>query len=447
MSKPSKPSQTPPNKINMTTPKSSNKPSALIGPDSVIRHVLPNGIILIYEDFSTQSVVFSGSLDVCARLDPADKIGLADFTAAALMRGTAQHNFDSLYETLEGMAARLSVSGGIHNTGFSGKSLAEDFPTLISLLAEALQTPTFPTDQVERLFGEARTGLKMALKSTGAVARDLFDAMLYPPGHPLALGMKDELAALDNLSRDDLVAFHASNYGILGMSFVVVGAIEAQAAIDCITAHFAGWHNPLQPAMPALPDVYPPTQTRRDQQNLRGKTQSDLVIGWLGPSRYADDYQAANIANNILGAFGMMGRLGTAVREHEGLAYYARSSMAGGPVRSPWVAVAGINPSNVSLTSDLILAEVRRLCTEPVSAQELDDNKANFIGRVPLGLESNEGVAATLSNIERYGLGLDYIQRYKSMISSISIEDVQAAAQRYLNADCFVQAVAGPDLT
>ena len=88
--------------------------------------------------------------------------------------------------------------------------------------------------------------------------------------------------------------------------------------------------------------------------------------------------------------------------------------------------------------------EIRRIVEEPVSAEELDENKSFFKGQLVLGLETNEGVASSILSMELYGLGLDYLQRYDEIIDAITIEDVQAAAQHYLNPDAYALAVAGP---
>jgi zinc protease len=88
--------------------------------------------------------------------------------------------------------------------------------------------------------------------------------------------------------------------------------------------------------------------------------------------------------------------------------------------------------------------EVERLRQEPVPADELQDCKRYLTGSLPIQLETNEGVAGVLVDIEWHGLGLDYVQRYKSIIDSITPSDVQAAAQKYLNPAAYALAIAGP---
>jgi len=143
--------------------------------------------------------------------------------------------------------------------------------------------------------------------------------------------------------------------------------------------------------------------------------------------------------------FGMLGRIGDAVREKGGMAYYAFSQLDGGHGPGPWRVVAGVNPANVERAVELIRKELKRFVTRKITADELAENQSQFIGRMPLQLETNEGVAASISSLEEFGLGLDYLRRYPALIQAITRESVLAAAQKYLDPDRFALAVAGPD--
>ena len=177
---------------------------------------------------------------------------------------------------------------------------------------------------------------------------------------------------------------------------------------------------------------------------IPGKTQSDIMLGYPGPARSEPDFLDAVVCNTILGVFGLMGRLGDKVREEQGLAYYSFSRVDGGPGPGPWRVIAGVNPANVDQAVASIRAEIRRICEEPVDEEELKDNRAFITGSLPLRLETNEGVARTIINMERYGLGLDYLRRYTGLINEITAERVQAVAQRWLDSDAYALAVAGP---
>jgi len=203
--------------------------------------------------------------------------------------------------------------------------------------------------------------------------------------------------------------------------------------LDFVERFLGDWRNPEQPATPALPALQPLTAITRKHIPINGKSQTDLIIGCHGPNRHADDYFAASLANSVLGQFGMMGRIGEVVRERSGLAYYAYSSLSAGLETGTWDISAGVNPANLEKAIDLILAEVKTFVQKGVSLEELRDSQDNFVGRLPLSLESNSGVANALLNIERYQLGLDYYQTYEERIRSINPEDALKAIRRYLH--------------
>jgi len=93
---------------------------------------------------------------------------------------------------------------------------------------------------------------------------------------------------------------------------------------------------------------------------------------------------------------------------------------------------------------EIILAEIRRFISEPVSREELRNSQANFICRLPLSLESNSGVANSLLNIERFHLGLNYYRKYPALINAITSESVLETAHRYLDPDRFLIVSCGP---
>jgi len=150
------------------------------------------------------------------------------------------------------------------------------------------------------------------------------------------------------------------------------------------------------------------------------------------------------VGNNILGQFGMMGRIGDVVREKSGLAYYAYSSLSAGLGPGSWEVNAGVNPQSVKKAWDLIVDELKRFVQEGVTADELADTKANFVGRLPISLESNGGVASALLNIERHDLGLDYYQRYEGLVNEVDREAVLNTARKFIDPDKLAIAVAGP---
>jgi zinc protease len=414
------------------------------GADDITRVELPNGIVILTRpNFDSHSITLSGYLEVGGLIDPEEKLGLADFTAFALMRGTKRRDFQEIFNVLESAGASLGFTGSTHTTGFGGKALAEDLDLLLESLADPLRYPIFPDEQVEKLRSQLLTSLAIRAQDTHQMAAMAFDQIVYKD-HPYSRPEDGYPETIMAISKDDLVEFHRMNYGPRGMVITVVGAVEPSEVVGKISHYFGDWENSQQPIMPALPELEPLNKKVVQSVNLVGKSQSDVMLGVAGPSRCSPDYLAASLGNNILGQFGMMGRIGDIVREQAGLAYYASSSLQGGVGPGPWRISAGVAPVNVDTVIALISQELFRFINEPVTAEELADSQANFIGRLPLSLESNGGVAGALLTLERYNLGLDYYRNYQNLLMEITREDVLGAAQHYLHPDRLGIAVAGP---
>jgi zinc protease len=417
--------------------------STLPGPEDILRTELPNGIVvLVRPNFNSPSIFLAGYLPAGSLFDPDDKLGLADFTAIALLRGTARRSFQQIFNALETAGANLGFEGGTHTAAIGARALADDLPLILKLLAETLRQPAFPQKPVERLRVQLLTGLAIRTQDTTEMASLTFDQLVYA-GHPYSRPDDGYPETIQAIRRADLATFHAHHYGPRGLVLAIAGAMEPQRAVDQVAQVLGDWNNPDQPEPPPLPPLAPLEKTITRHVEIPGKSEADLILGVAGPARSASDYMAASLGNSVLGQFGMFGRIGAVVREQAGLAYAVSSSLSGGIGPGPWLISAGVAPQNIPQTIDLIRSEIARFVSEPVTAEELADSQANYIGRLPLSLESNAGVAGALLSLERYGLGLDYYQRFASLVAAITPEDVLQAAQHYLHPDRLAIATAG----
>ena len=421
-----------------------NSHHSLPGPNDIHREVLPNGItILTRSNFNSPSVVITGFFGAGSLFDPDDKLGLAEYVSYSLMRGTRTRSFDKIYNELEAVGASLGFSSGVHSSGFNGRSLAEDLPLLLHLMSESLIAPVFPKIEVDKLRAQLLTGLAIRAQDTSDMASMTFDQILFK-GHPYSRPEDGYPETIMNIKRSDLIRFHRDYYGPRGMVIAVVGAVAAEEAVKQVKRALGGWHVKGQKAAGELPELRLLKRTVSKHYRIPGKSQSDLVIGTNGPRRRDPEYMSATLGNNILGQFGMMGRIGEVVREKSGLAYYAYSSVSAGTGPGSWEVSAGVNPQNVAKARQLIQEELDRYVQEGVTEDELADSKANFIGRLPLSLESNGGVANALLNVERHQLGLDYYRRYPELVNNVTREDVLTTARKFINLNRLAIAVAGP---
>lgn len=415
-----------------------------ITPENVTRAELSNGIVvLVKENRTNASVTLRGRLRTGAMYETDATAGLASFTASSLQRGTGKYTFQELNELYDSVGMSFGVGAGTEIGNFGGKALTEDFVTLLDIAEQVLCTPKFPEKEIEKLRGQLVTGLREAQEDTRYVAWRKFQELSFPKGHPYHRPDDGTEATVKKLTRAKLAEFHNKFYRPDGAIFVIVGDIEAQKAIDLVAKHFGGWKG--KKGLPfGIPDAPLTTRAVRQDIGLEGKMQSDVILGYPGIRRDDPDFYALRTADLIFGQLGLSGRLGENVRDRLGLCYYVYSSLNAGIGAGPWMVGTGVNPRNIDLAIEAIGDEIRRLRAEGVTQEELSHAQDFLTGSLALRLETNDGVASTLADMELYGLGMDYIVRYSDLFRGVTREQILDAAQKYARLEDAVIVTAGP---
>jgi len=420
------------------------KINSLPGPDDITRIKLKNGITFLFRpNMNSMATSIGGYVQAGSIYDPQDKLGLADFTTSTLMRGTRTQSFQKIFDSLESIGASLGIGCGSHTAGFGGKALAEDLPTLLKMLADVLMNPIFPEKDVERVRSQLLTGLDLRAQDTNDMAMLEFEKLLYKD-HPYQNPSDGYIETIKAIRVKDLAAFHKKHFGPKDMTLVVVGPFEPESVISLAEEYLGSWLNEDQADAMQVPDMPHPKTSIQKHHVIDEKSQTDLVVGTIGPSRNWEGYYSALLGNSVLGQFGMMGRIGESVRKEAGLAYYAYSALSASIGPGQWMVSAGVAPENLDEALDLIKTELRKFVDQPVSNEELRDVQSNYVGKLPLSLESNAGVASALLTMEQHQLGLEYLQNYEKMIRGITPESILEAARAYLDPDRLVISSAGP---
>ena len=411
-----------------------------------VRTELPNGIIVLAQPRPGDQAI-DGTIRIQAgHAATRDTIpGRASMTASMLNRGTTTRTFDEYNEVVDGLGAMLGVSSGRSNIEIGWHSLIEDFDTVLDIAVDIILNPTFPADELEKIRKQSITGLREQEQDTGAMAAKALRELMYPEGHPYRVPSSGTIESVESIQRDDLESYHRAHFGPTATTIALVGGVaNLEAAVTSLERVFGTWKNDI-PAPQDVDAVNPPASTRREAIIVRGRSQADISIGYPTIPRNHPDYYALQVANLILGQLGLMGRLGAHVRDEQGLAYYAYSSVSGGKANSIWGSRAGVDPGNIGRALEGIERELRTIRKEPVSDDEIADAKSYLIGSLPLGLESLGGVTNLLLTLEEYGLGLDYLDRYPDIISALTKDDLLRAAATYIDPDRLSIGIAGPE--
>lgn len=406
------------------------------------RETLENGAVMLWhENRDTETVAVRGFFPAGAARELPEEAGLAGFTARLLRRGTRQRDAQEIAAAVEDLGASFAVSGSTEEAGFSAKCLSRDLGAVLDVLGEVLQFPKFVPEEVEKTREELLTQLREQQDSTRSQASLRAHELLYPAEHPYARSSAGTPDTIARLGREDLQRFHRGFYGAAGLCVSVAGAVEPGVVRERVGSWFTGSAGP--PPQPAL-EATPSSEPRRAAVPMPHKSQVDLVICGPGIPRLHPDFYAFSMVNLILGSLGLMGRLGERVREQQGMAYYVYSQVASRSWAGEWAALAGVAPENVERAIEAITDEVKRIREDRVTEGEFADACDYLIGSLPLRLETNDGIAASMLNAEYFGLGLDYIERYPGYIRRETRETLLEAARKYLDPSRFSIAMAGP---
>lgn len=413
--------------------------------ENVLKTKLENGLtVLIRENEQSPSVTISGYLPCGSFLDPAEKTGLAGLAAMCLMSGTRRHHYSEISEMVEASGASLNFNVTPRKFSFSGRCLAEDLPMLLHLLLEVIDEPTFPPERVELMRRMLLTAFEVRRHEADDMASLTFNRALFGD-HPYGHEDGGTRETIQRVSCADLQNFQRHYCGPEGMRLCIVGGIERQKTLELVRSVFGNWGKLQEKLNEAsfFKTTPPPQLARRLHYEIPEKPEMSLISGTLGPKRSSPLYHSALLGNCILGEFGMMGRIGRVVRDENGLAYYAGSSLRSLKYGGSWLVSASVNAANLEQALNLIHTELRRFITTPVEAEELSDVKSYYIGSLPLSLESNAGMANAILTLESFDLDPDYFLGLTDRINAVTADSILEAARTFIDPEKMLTVTAG----
>jgi zinc protease len=290
-------------------------------------------------------------------------------------------------------------------------------------------------------------GIESARQSTGTLARIAFMNSLYPVGHPYHMATLDEQAAvIKGLTRADLVAFHAAHYGPERLVLTIVGDVDSAQAIDAVKKYFGDWAKQGNLAQLNIPDTTLPTAAANTiVVNVPDKAQADVLYGYAGHLKRTDpEFYRVVVLNTILGGgTGLASRLATNVRDRLGLVYGIYASTDATLGAGPFSVQFGSNPQNVDKAVSEMQRQIALAREQGFSREEVEKAIAYITGAYAVTLSTNAAVASQLLVGEVYGLGLDYIQKRNGYYQSVTTEQVNEAAKKYLKPGQGTMVIAG----
>ncbi len=421
-------------------------PTSVAAGLSPVRVTLDNGAVVIVQETSAIPAVSINATFLAGSLHEPDALtGLAYLTGRVIDRGTERRTGDEIAGELDQRGVSLRVGTTRHTMTLSCTCLAEDFEDVLAIVMDVARRPAFPEEELAKRRAESITALRQDEDNPAVRAVETLSKLLYGAGHPYGRRAKGSVETLERIDRHAVAGFHTSYVRPAVLSLAVVGDVEATRAIDCAAMQIEGWTG-----APASAIVVPAPASRPVRRvctiPMPGKAQTDIAYGFTTISRLDPRYYSYWMMNNILGQFGLGGRLADNIRERQGMAYYAFSSFDPTVGEGPLVVRAGVDPKNVERAIEAIDTEVRQLGKHGPTPLEVEETRAYLIGSIPRLLETNYSIAEFLQSCEQFGLGPDYDRRLPALLESVAVDEIRSASAEVLCPDRAAIAIAGPDL-
>ncbi len=393
------------------------------------RFSLKNGLeVLVVENNKLPRVSIQLTLDNAPILE-GDKAGVASLTGNLMGNGTTNIPKDEFNEEVDYLGARLSFGS---QSAFAS-TLSRYFPRILELMADAAINPNFLQEEFEKEKQKLITSLKSSENDVKAVANRVKGALAYGKNHPY--GEFATIETVNNIQLEDVSRFYRAHFVPANAYLVIVGDVAFEKVKALVEEYFTPWTKAAPPSF----SYSKPTGLQYTQVNfvdMPNAVQSEISVQNLVDLKMKDkDYLAALLANRILGG-GAQGRLFLNLREDKAYTYGSYSSI-GSDKYAPTLFRASASVRNMVTDSAAveILSEVNKIITEQVSEEELEIAKAEYMGSFVMNLERPETIARYALNIITEDLPSNYYTTYLERLEAVTLEEVQAAAKKYLTAD------------
>ncbi|MBH8564611.1 insulinase family protein [Nostoc sp. CENA67] len=406
------------------------------------RFVLQNGMVVyLAEDHELPFVGGTALVRTGSRLEPADKVGLADVVGTVMRTGgTEKHSPDELDEILAQRAAGVTTDIGETFGSADFSTLTEDLETVFGLFAEVLREPVFDQEKVDLAKAQLKDGIARRNDNPNSIAGREFLKLIYGKDSPYA--RTPEYATVDRITREDLLNFYQQYFHPNNIILGVVGDFDTSKMRSLIETQLGDWQPNPNIAKPQLPEVSPANTGGVFFVNQPQLTQSTIRMGHLGGRLDSPDYGALSVLNEVLS--GDSGRLMNELRSRQGLTYDVRGFwspnydypglfIAGGQTKSP----------NTVQFIKALQTEIKRIQEERITPEELALAKESTLNSFVFEFQRPGQTLSRLMTYEYYGYPADFLFRQQKAIAATTEADVQRVAQQYIKPDNMVTLVVG----
>jgi zinc protease len=386
-------------------------------------------------------VAFNLVLHAGSDQDPLSQPGIASMTADVLDEGTTSKDALQISEEIESIGASFGVGSSWDASFLSLNCLSKFMAKGLDVFADVLINPTFPQKEFDRLQKQRITSLMQQKDQATAIANNAFSRIIYGSNHPYGANPSGTEASVKGMTVADLQKFYKSYYKPNNATLIIVGDTKLSEVIQLLEKALGGWMKGDVPPS-AVPEPSPIEKTGIYLVDKPAAPQSEIRIGYPALARSTPDFFAVSVMNRMLGGQ-FMSRINLNLREKRGFTYGARSGFNFLKGKGPFSASAGVHSAKTDSSVQEFLYEIKLMHDKGITAEELEFVKKGLIGNFALNFETSGQIAGALQSIILYGLPDNYFDNYLQNIESVTVQDVQRVAAKYLDTSKMAVVVVG----
>lgn len=372
--------------------------------------------------------------------EPADKAGLAALTGTVMRTGgTAKMKGDEIDEELEYLAARVETTISEEFGQVNLSCLKKDFPRVLEICADILMTPAFSQDKIDLAKNEMKETIRRRWDMPFSVARLIYTEKLYGPQSPYA--RRTTAATVDNITRDDLIAFHKKYFAPNNMVVGITGDISSADVKKALTGAFQKW-SAKKIDFPAVPPVE--DQVKKVIYYVYKDTpQANLILGHLGIRNNHPDEYKLDVLNYVLGGGGFSSRLMRELRSNRGWTYGIYGGVFSGRDRGPFLISSTLRADVLGQALPLIEDIIKSLQADAIKDEEMEEAKNYLINSFIFRFESKLSILVQKISYLLTGYPEDYLEKYIDNLKKVTKEGVLEAARKHLEPGRMMVVVCG----
>jgi zinc protease len=386
------------------------------------------------------------SFDAGAAADPADKVGLQNFTTAVMEEGTTSLTSVQIAEQQERLGANVSVGGGRDRTDVNLSAVNPNLDASLDLMADIVKNPAFKTDDIERMRVQQLTAIDREESDPLSIATNALPPLMFGDAHPYGRGLsgngtKESVTAI---TRNDLVNFHQSWMRPENATIFAVGQIDQQALLEKLEMRFGEWQPEGQPAAGKNFDAtIPEAEGKIVVIHRANSPQSMILAGQVLPFKGTDDLLTLNAANEILGG-NFLSRINMDLRETKGWSYGTRNTVLRGEHEVPYIMRAPVQTNQTGPAVAAIMGQVKDfLGDNGVTPAELERTVNGNVRQLPGQFEQSRRVLDQMQGDVMFKRPSNYAETVADRYKALTADDLNQAMASAIDPEKFTWVIVG----